>query len=168
MDCRIVEKPGFYFAGVSKRVPMQFEGVNHEIVKLAQSITEEQRMEMYRLRTVEPLEIVNVSYHSDTDFKKEEGYLTHMIGVLTTESKAGAGLETVPVKAGIWAVFPNKGPFPFTLQDTMARIYSEWFMTSDYELAEAMSFSFTRMDETKQDYAYSEIWIPVKKKLRQD
>lgn len=45
MEYRIVEKPAFFFAGVSKRVPMQFEGVNQEIVKLAQSITPEQREE---------------------------------------------------------------------------------------------------------------------------
>ena len=46
----------------------------------------------------------------------------------------------------------------------MARIYSEWFMTADYELAESFSFSFTKMDEEKPNYAYSEIWIPVIKK----
>ena len=31
-------------------------------------------------------------------------------------------------------------------------------------LAESLSFSFTRMDDKKADYAYSEIWIPVIKK----
>ena len=46
----------------------------------------------------------------------------------------------------------------------MARIYSEWLVTADYELAESLSFSFTKMDEVKPDYAYSEIWIPVIKK----
>ena len=75
------------------------------------------------------------------------------------------GLEKVPMKAGTWAVFPNEGAFPFTLQNTMARIYSEWFMTSDYELADSLSFSFTKMDSTKENYAYSEIWIPVVRKV---
>lgn len=37
-------------------------------------------------------------------------------------------------------------------------------MTSDYELAESLSFSFTKMDEAKKGYAYSEIWIPVVRK----
>ena len=86
MEYRIVEKPAFFFAGVSKRVPMQFEGVNQEIVKLAQSITPEQREEMHRLQNMEPREVVNVSYESDTNFLEEAGELTHMIGVLTTES----------------------------------------------------------------------------------
>lgn len=164
MECRIVEKSKFNFAGVSTRVPMQFEGVNQEIVKLAQRITEKQREEMHRVQNVEPMEIVNVSYNSDTQFLKEEGYLTHLIGVLTAEEEVGEGLEKIPVNAMTWAVFPNEGPFPFTLQNTMARIYSEWFMTADYELADSMSFSFTRMDAGKADYAYSEIWVPVAKK----
>lgn len=39
MEFRIKEKPAFNLVGVSKRVPMQFEGVNNEIVKLALSIS---------------------------------------------------------------------------------------------------------------------------------
>lgn len=31
MEYKIVEKPAFTFAGVSKRVPLQFEGVNNDI-----------------------------------------------------------------------------------------------------------------------------------------
>ena len=108
--------------------------------------------------------MVNVSYESDTNFLKEAGELTHLIGVLTTESNISNNLDTFSVKAHTWAVFPNEGIFPFTLQDTMAKIYSEWFAASDYELAEQFSFSFTKMYEEKANYAYSEIWIPVIKK----
>lgn len=167
MECRIIEKPAFNFVGVSKRVPLQFEGVNDEIVELAKSITQEQREEMHRLQNIEPFEIVNVSYNSDSEFKKEEGYLTHLIGIMTTEEEIGDNLEKVSMKAGTWAVFPNEGEFPFTLQNTMARIYSEWFMSSDYELASSLSFSFTKMNNEKRGYAYSEIWIPVAKKEKQ-
>ena len=39
MEYKIIEKPAFTVVGVSKRVPLQFEGVNTEILKLAQSIT---------------------------------------------------------------------------------------------------------------------------------
>ena len=161
MECRIIEKAAFNFAGVSARVPMQFEGVNQEIVKLAQSITQRQKDELHRLQNTEPFEIVNVSYNSDTDFMKEEGYLTHLIGVLTTEEDIGEGLKKIPMKACTWAIFPNEGPYPSTLQNTYARTYSEWFLTSGYELAESLSFSFTKMDSKKENYAYSEIWIPV-------
>lgn len=164
MEYRIVEKPAFYLAGVSKRVPLQFEGVNNAIVELAMSITQEQRDEMHALQDMEPCEVVNASFESDTKFLKEEGYLTHLIGVLTTNGEESDILKKVKLEACTWAVFPNEGPFPQTLQDTMARIYSEWLPSSDYEVIDAPSFSFTKMDEHKSDYAYSEVWTPVRKK----
>ena len=68
MEYKIVEKPAFTFAGVSKRVPLQYEGVNNAILKLAQSITQKQKEEMHRLQNIEPYETVNVSYESDTNF----------------------------------------------------------------------------------------------------
>lgn len=164
MEFRIETKPAFNFVGVSKRVPMQFEGVNEEIVQLALSITDEQKKEMHALQNIAPYEIVNVSYDADANFLKEEGYLTHLIGVLTTENHVSDLLDVVPVEASTWAVFPNQGPFPDTLQTTMAKIYAEWLPSSGYELIDAPSFSFTKMDKQKHDYAYSEIWIPVVKK----
>jgi len=166
MEFRIVDKPAFNLVGVSKRVPMQFEGVNNEIVKLAQSISDEQKEEMHYLQNMEPYEIVNASFDADFNFLKEEGDLTHLIGILTTKNKVSNRLDIVPVKAYTWAVFPNEGPFPFTLQDTLARTYSEWLPSSDYEVINAPSFSFTKMDEHKKDYAYSEVWLPVRKKQK--
>ena len=150
MEYRIEEKPAFNLVGVSKRVPMQFEGVNNEIVKLAMSITDEQKNEMHALQDIEPYEIVNASYDADAKFLKEEGELTHLIGVLTTKNEVSERLEKVPLAAGTWAVFPNEGPFPATLQNTMARIYSEWLPSSDYEVIDAPTFSFTKMDEQKR------------------
>lgn len=164
MEFRIVEKEAFNLVGVSKRVPMQFEGVNNEIVKLAMSITDKQREVMHSLQNVEPKEIVNASYDADENFLKEEGDLTHLIGVLTSENSAGQGLDLVPVPASTWAVFPNEGPFPFTLQNTMARVYAEWLPASEYEVIDLPTFSFTKMKEGKKDYAYSEVWVPVKRK----
>ena len=164
MECRIEEKPKFYLAGVSRRVPMQFEGVNAAIVALAMSITDEQKAEMHRLQNMEPSRIVNASYDADAGFLKEEGELTHLIGVLTTEEAISDQLVKVPVEACAWAVFPNEGAFPATMQNTMARAYSQWLPASEYEVINAPSFSFTQMDEQKKDYAYSEIWLPVRRK----
>ncbi|MFZ4453565.1 AraC family transcriptional regulator [Salibacterium aidingense] len=164
MEYRIEEKPAFYLAGVSKRVPMQFEGVNNEIVKLAESITDEQKEEMHSLQNMEPFEIVNASYQADAGFLKEEGELTHLIGVPTTNHQVSELLEKVRVEACTWAVFPNEGPFPSTLQETYAKTYSEWLPASDYEVINTPAFSFTHMDPDKKDYAYSEVWLPVRKK----
>lgn len=43
MDYKIIQKEAFNFVGVSKRISLQFEGVNNEIVELAQSISKEQK-----------------------------------------------------------------------------------------------------------------------------
>lgn len=164
MECRIKTMPAFKLAGVTKRVPMQFEGVNQEIVRLAQSISPEQREAMHRLQNIEPKEVVNASFDADANFLKEEGNLTHLIGVLTTEDEVGPLLEAIPVEAMSWAVFPCEGPFPSTLQETMARIYAEWLPVSGYEVINAPSFSFTKMDQGKSGYAYSEVWTPVQQR----
>jgi AraC family transcriptional regulator len=164
MEAKIIEQPAFTFAGVQKRVPMQFEGVNQAIVELAESITEEQSAEMRALMNIEPREIVNISYDAEEEFIKEEGDLTHMIGVLTTKESISNNLETFSVPAHTWVVFPNEGPFPETMQNTTARTASEWFPSSNYEQVDLPSFSFTKMDEEKENYAYSEIWIPVREK----
>lgn len=164
MDYKIINMPAFKFAGVSKRVPMQFEGENNAIIELAQSITEEQRNEMHNLMNMDPKEIVNVSYEHDHNFMKDEGELTHLIGVLTSEKNVSNRLDVIEVPSYTWAVFPNEGPFPETLQNTYARIYSEWLPVSDYEVIQAPGFSFTKMAEEKENYAYSEVWMPVLKK----
>jgi AraC family transcriptional regulator len=50
------------------------------------------------------------------------------------------------------------------LQQTYAKTYSEWLPVSNYEVVQLPGFSFTKMDEEKENYAYSEIWMPVRKK----
>lgn len=164
MDYRIEEKTAFNLVGVSKSVPMQFEGVNQAIVELANSITEEQRNLMHELQNIEPYEVVNASYAADYNFLKEEGALMHLIGVLTTEEEVDPLLDKLRVEAQTWAVFPNQGPFPATLQETMARSHTDWLPGSGYELVEAPTFSFTRMNSNQSQDAYSEIWLPVRKR----
>lgn len=164
MEYKMIEKPAFNLVGVAKKVPMQFEGVNNAILELAQSITEEQRKEMHALQDTEPRQIVNASYDADANFTKEEGDLTHLIGVLTSKEEVSEHLVKVPVPASTWAVFPAEGPFPATLQDITARTYSEWLPASDYEIVNLPGFSFTKMDPNKEGYAYSEIWMPVRKR----
>lgn len=166
MEVQMKKMPAFTIAGVSKRVPMQFEGVNSAIVELAENITEDQRNEMHRLKNIEPAQVINASYDADEKFLKDEGELAHVIGVPTTEKDISPILDTVNVDACTWAVFPNEGEFPETLQNTMARTYSEWLPSSNYELVDTPSFSFTIMDSEKENYAYSEIWIPVKERHR--
>ena len=95
---------------------------------------------------------------------KTEDCLSNCIGTrLLTPTKLNADFSII-LHSMLFP--PLTFTFPSTLQNTMARIYAEWFMTADYELAESLSFSFAKMNPDRQGHAYSEIWIPVVKKER--
>lgn len=161
MDYRIEKKEAFRIVGVKKRVPLQFEGENQEIIKLAKSITAEQREKMHSCANIEPHQIVNASYNFDEGWKEEKGSLDHMIGSLTTKESDFDDLDVVEVPALTWAIFSSKGEFPKVMQDTMAKVASEWLPSSDYELVEAPGISFTG-DLSDRSNVYSEIWVAVK------
>ena len=166
MNYRIVEKGPFKIVGVKKRVPIQFEGVNQEIVKLAESITPEQRKKFYQYANIEPHRPVNASFNFDEGWKEEKGSLDHMIGVLTTMEAdfAQDGFTVVEVPALTWAIFSSQGKFPDVMQETWAKIAAEWLPSSDYELVAAPGISFTA-DLSDINNVYSEIWTAVKKKV---
>ena len=164
MEFKIEKKEKFHIVGVSKRVPIQFEGENKAIIELAQSITEQQRKDMHQLANLYPHQVLNVSFDFDDGYLEEKGYLTHMIGFATTKENRFDHLEQMTIEESLWAIFPNQGPFPATLQETTAKIYSEWLPSSDYELVELPGISFTKYNGTSEN-VYSEIWVAVKKKV---
>ncbi|MFD2046533.1 GyrI-like domain-containing protein [Ornithinibacillus salinisoli] len=164
MEFKVEKKEKFNIIGVSKRVPIQFEGENNAIIELAQSITEQQRNEMHQLADLYPHQVLNVSYDFDDGFLEEKGYLTHMIGFATTKENPFDDLEQISIEESLWAIFPNQGPFPVTLQETTAKVYSEWLPSSDYEIADKPGISFTKHNGTSEN-VYSEIWMPIKKKV---
>lgn len=49
------------------------------------------------------------------------------------------------------------------MQETMAKIASEWLPSSEFELVEAPGISFTG-DLTDPSNVYSEVWVAVKRK----
>ncbi|MFY2828332.1 AraC family transcriptional regulator [Staphylococcus arlettae] len=161
MKTRIEELPEVNIVGFKKRVSMQFEGVNNEIEELANSITSDQNKQMHYLQNIGPNEFINVSYNFDEDFTKEEGFLTHMIGVLTTENNISNQFDVINIDESKWVVFENEGEFPKVLQDTYAKIFSEWLPKTEYNLADIPIFSFSKFNDSNRETAYSEIWIAV-------
>jgi len=163
VEFKIEKKAEFQIVGVSKRVPIQFEGENNAIIELAQTITEQQRKEMHQLADLYPHQVLNVSFDYDDGYLEEKGYLTHMIGFATTKENPFEDLEQFSIEESLWAIFPNQGPFPATLQETYAKIYSEWLPSSEYEVVDLPGISFTNFNGPMEN-RYSEIWMPVKKK----
>lgn len=163
MDYRIVEKEAFKLAGIKKRVPLIFEGINPEIMKMAQSITAEQRERLGAMRNTDVQTVVNASFNFDDGRNEEKGELDHLIGSITTMDQDFGEFNVMEIPAGTWAVFKAQGAFPKMLQDTMAKIFSEWLPSSNYELAEGPEISFNG-DMSDLQNVSSEVWIPVKKR----
>lgn len=163
MDYRIVEKEAFRLVGIQKRVPLIFEGINPEIMKMVESITAEQRDRLGAVRNTDVKTVVNASFNFDDGRNEEKGELDHLIGSITTLDQDFGEFDVVDVPAGSWAVFKAEGEFPKVLQDTMAKIFSEWLPSSNYEIAEGPEISFNG-DMSDLRNVSSEIWIPVMKR----
>ena len=160
MDVKLIEKPAFQIVGVSQKVPLQYQGENQAIMELAQRITPQQRAEMHTFDDIYPYQVVNASFDFQEGRTTEGGEMTHMIGFATSQEKTYEDLEQLSVPAHTWAVFPNEGPFPQTLQETWARIFSEWLPSSGYQVVAAPEISFTQY-QGPAEAKYSEIWLAV-------
>ncbi|NMA66375.1 MAG: AraC family transcriptional regulator, partial [Clostridiaceae bacterium] len=163
MNYRIVEKNSFNLVGFKKRVPIIFEGVNPEIAKMTELLTEEVIKQLKELSNVEPKGIISASVNFSEGRMEEKGELDHYIGVATTSNDA-LKFDVLKVYASTWAVFESIGPFPETLQNIWGRIYSEWFPSSGYEAAEGLEILWNENPDTDNPKYKSEIWIPIKKK----
>ncbi|EGO7896131.1 AraC family transcriptional regulator [Enterococcus faecalis] len=160
MDVKLIEKPAFQIVGVSQKVPLQYQGENQAIMELAQRITPQQRAEMHTFDDIYPHQVVNASFDFQEGRTTEGGEMTHMIGFATLQENIYEDLEQLSVPAHTWAVFPNEGPFPQTLQETWARIFSKWLPSSGYQVVAAPEISFTQY-QGPAEAKYSEIWLAV-------
>ncbi|HGH7182552.1 AraC family transcriptional regulator [Bacillus luti] len=163
MNYRIEEKEPFRIIGITKRVPIVFNGVNEEIASMWKSLNPESIQTLKMLSNVEPNGIISASTNFSEGRMEEKGELDHYIGVATAKDcpEQFAQLE---VAASTWAIFEAVGPFPDALQNVWGRIYSEWFPSSNYELAEGPEILWNEQKDVTSPNFKSEIWIPVLKK----
>ncbi|MBZ3763087.1 AraC family transcriptional regulator [Bacillus cereus] len=163
MNYRIEEKEPFRIIGITKRVPIVFNGVNEEIASMWKSLNPESIQTLKSLSNMEPNGIISASTNFSEGRMEEKGELDHYIGVATTKDcpEQFAQLE---VAASTWAIFEAVGPFPDALQNVWGRIYSEWFPSSNYELAEGPEVLWNEQKDISSPNFKSEIWIPVLKK----
>ncbi len=164
MNYRLIEKESFRIVGLHKRVPIVFNGVNPAIAEMWGQLTPQLIGELKSLSNIEPGGMLSASVNFGEGRMEEKGELDHYIGVATTEKDTGA-LAGLEVDASLWAVFESVGPFPETLQNIWGRIYSEWFPSSDYEIAPGPEMLWNESKDTSAPNYRSEIWIPVKKRI---
>jgi AraC family transcriptional regulator len=162
MDYRIIEKGSFYIVGLGKRVSLQYNGVNPEIAAMWASLVEDDIKELKQLCDEEPAGFISATLNF-AEGREEGTEIDHYIGVASGKPHSGKW-QALPVPAATWAVFTSVGKFPETLQNIWARIYSEWFAMSDYELCEGPEILWNENKDTESPNFHSEIWIPVRKK----
>ncbi len=163
MKYRIVEKDTFRIAGIMKRVPIIFDGVNPEIAAMWKSLNSEIIQQLKELSDTEPMGIIQASTNFSEGRMEEKGELDHYIGVAITQ-ECPSNLAHLEVPASTWAVFEAVGPFPDTLQNIWGRIYSEWFPSSHYEIAKGPEILWNENNDFTSPTFKSQIWIPISKK----
>jgi AraC family transcriptional regulator len=105
---------------------------------------------------------------ADMDPSTEQ--FTYLIAIETPADRSGLPVGCVErtTKAATWAIFESRGPLPKGIQETIGRIYGEWFPTSGYEHSGGPELEvYPEGDTSAADY-YCEAWIPVKKVARAD
>jgi AraC family transcriptional regulator len=164
MEYKIVEKGPFFIVGVHKQVKLIYRGVNPEIAAMAKALYEDEAsMEtLLQLGDVEPRGLLNISTNFTED-RAEGSVLDHYVGVAATQRPSSEKWQTLAVAAATWAVFTSRGKFPDALQETWARIYTEWLVTSGYELTHGPEMLWVSDDDTNDPNYHSEIWITVQK-----
>ncbi len=159
MDYRIVEKEAFQIAGLKKQITLVYEGVNPQMDDVVARLTEKGIQELKELSNIDPKGILSISANF-TEGRAEGTILDQYIGIATTK-RIPEKWDVLSVNAGTWAVFTAIGDFPKALQDTWARIYSEWFPTSGYEITGGPEILWNESKDTSRPDYKSEIWIPV-------
>ncbi|GAF63359.1 putative DNA-binding protein [Bacillus sp. TS-2] len=141
MDYQIIKKEGFTVVG--KREFVADSGGAFE-PKLWESL-EEIELELKPLTTTAFPGIlhVSISLENGTDY-----YIA-----TATSDPCPEGMVELRIPAQTWAVFSVTGPIPEALLETWEKVYTDWFPTSGYELANAPEIIYS--DQT-------EIWIPIK------
>lgn len=163
MNYRIEEKDSFRIIGITKRVPIVFNGVNEEIASMWKSLDSQSIETLKSLSNIEPTGIISASTNFSEGRMEEKGELDHYIGVTTTKD-CPKQFKQLEITASTWAIFEAVGPFPDALQNVWGRIYSEWFPSSNYELAEGPEILWNESKDVSSPNFRSEIWIPVLKK----
>ncbi|MFA1820223.1 GyrI-like domain-containing protein [Virgibacillus oceani] len=147
MNYRFVEKEAFTVVGKKETVASGGSEFNPEIWEHLEEIEE----------IVKPYDNTSFSGLLHVSLTKENGDVDYYIAAATTKS-CPKDFYQLEFPSHTWAVFEAKGEMPDALLTTWERVYTEWFPTSGYELAEAPEF-VKGTDDDK-----TEIWVPVIKK----
>ena len=159
MNYRMVSKGAFRIIGIHRRVRLIYEGINPEIAAMFASLDEATIATLKGLSDTEPPGLIQAT----TEFAEDRGEgssVDHYIGAASTRD-VPPGLACLEVRACEWAVFDTEGPFPKTMQDVWARIFTEWFPSSGYQHAGGPELVWSEHRDITSATFRNQIWIPV-------
>ncbi len=103
------------------------------------------------------------------EIENAEEAFTYLIAVEKTDAVPPADWMEYVLPAGTWAAFESCGPLPESIQQTWARIFSDWFPASEYEHTGTPDMEVYPPDMCGNDAnTRTEVWVPVRKKLKLD
>jgi AraC family transcriptional regulator len=169
MDYKLMEKPAFDIIGKSR----QSSTVNKEnYIALPKFWGEFKASKDYKtvldLMTAKPGVVTGdtlLGVCIPNEDKNLEEFI-YAIGIEKTGKNVPAGFELIHVPATTWAIFDVTGPAAKSVQDTIDRIYGEWFPSTGYEEAPVPELEVYFKGNMDSSNYRCQIWVPVIKKKK--
>lgn len=168
MRYRIVELDELRMVGVRQRVPLVHLGENTAISEFTRSVPKETLKTVAGLSDREPAGVVSVT--DDLDPEATEGSeLDYWLAAATglADAEVPAGLDSLVVPAGTWAVFTGEGPVPEAFQYLWRDAYGEWFPSHPYQVRPGPHLLRTELDPGGAT-GRADLWLPVEPKLSRE
>jgi AraC family transcriptional regulator len=84
-----------------------------------------------------------------------------MVAIKDVNHSSNIEFKTKQIPSATWAVFSSVGPLPQSIVNVWARIFQEWFPSTDYKHADAPDLEiYPPGNPLAQDYKF-EIWVPI-------
>ncbi|WP_088288478.1 AraC family transcriptional regulator [Kineosporia sp. A_224] len=161
MEYRIVEPGPFRLVGRRARVPLVHEGMNPAIVAFLRGLPPQVREQVAGLADGEPAGPLNVSDGLGAE-RSEGTELDYWFAAARYggPADAEAGLDSLDVPAGPWAVFAASGPFPAVVQELWRDVFTQWFPSNPWRSRPGPELLRSELSADGTT-ARAELWVPV-------
>jgi AraC family transcriptional regulator len=164
IEYRIVEKAAFSIVGIHELIPLLYQGMNPEVVRMWERLSSTDIEALDALSDIDPCGLIDAVVLPCLDAQLEGTLIDYYIGVATTQT-ASSRWQVLPVSASTWGVFNVYGAFPQSLNDIWERVYSEWMVTAGYEVNTGPHMVWMQGEEMESSDFICELWIPITKGL---
>ncbi|MGC7870606.1 AraC family transcriptional regulator [Desulfosporosinus sp. SYSU MS00001] len=157
MNYKIVDKENFTIVGKQRRITMVNEENFRQIPEFWDDCMKDSSYEWLNSKAGK-LGVLGASM----DFSENE--FTYMVGVEEIKDPLPKGYVSATIPASTYSIFESLGALPEALQNTIRRVYSEWFPATGYQhdcCAPTLEV-YPEGDMHSPDYR-CEVWVPIKK-----